>query len=498
MRRLTRTTTPGGALIGESAPETAGIVHLGLGNFHRAHAAVYTARALAHEAGDWGIHGFANRSRRVVDALRAQDGRYSVLELSERGRGAAVVDVHRGLDVLAETPDAFVASVSDPARRILTLTVSEAGYCRSARTGALDADLPEVRHDLGAPERPRSTVGLIARGLAVRAADGEPFTVLSCDNLTANGAATRAVVTEFLEASGASSDVLDYVAGHVSFPDSMVDRIVPATVPETIEEVGRILGVRDEAPVPAEDFAMWVLEDSFAAGRPAWDRAGAIFSDEVEAYELVKLRLLNGSHSLIASLGALDGRETIADAWGEEFVRDAVHAVVEDDYLPTIRLPRGFDVAAYLEQLSHRWGNAPLAHGTRQVGTDGSVKLLQRVPEPALFALRRGRVPHLLALTVAGWICCVTPLQGFAPGPFADAMREPARERIAELARAATTPRESARAVLGGGLLPDALVASPAFAGRVEELVETIVRHGVRAAASDAVAASSADQREKP
>ncbi|MEA5453812.1 mannitol dehydrogenase family protein [Sinomonas sp. JGH33] len=490
MRRLGRENIPSGVLIGAGAPEDAGIVHLGLGNFHRAHAAVYTALALAHQEGPWGIHGFANRSRAVVDAMRAQDGMYSVLELSEHGRKAGVVDVHRGLDVLSQNPEAFIASVAHPGARILTLTVSEVGYCRSSRTGTLDVDLPDVAHDVADPHHPRSTVGLIARGLAVRAAQGEPFTVLSCDNLSSNGAATRTVLTEFLGRSGASDDVLSYVREKVSFPNSMVDRIVPATVPSTIADVRDLLGLVDDAPVPAEEFSMWVLEDDFAAGRPSWEQAGAILSDEVEAYELVKLRLLNGSHSLIAYLGALCGEETIAGAWGRGFIREAVDVAVHADYLPSIGLPRGFDVAGYLARLSHRWSNAPLGHKTQQVGTDGSVKLLQRVPEPALLALAEGRVPHLLALTIAAWICCVAPPAGFAPGPFADAMREPARERLAEITEGKTSPRENARAILAGGFFPDELVRFPEFTTRIEELVDTIVRHGAPAAASDAVAAS--------
>lgn len=489
MLRLSRQTTPTDALLGASAGDATGMVHLGLGNFHRAHAAVYTARALAAEPGEWGIHGFANRSHDVVTAMRAQDGRYSVLELSERGRRAAVVDVHRGLGVLADEPDAFVAAVAAPANRILTLTVSEVGYCRSPRNGRLDVDAGDVRADLADPANPRSTIGLVARGLAVRAANGAPMTVVSCDNLQSNGHVTRAVVTEFLHASSAPEDVLTFVRDHVTFPNSMVDRIVPSTTSGTVTDVGELLGVDDRCPVPAEEFTMWVLEDDFAAGRPAWDRAGAIISDEVEAYELVKLRLLNGSHSLIAYLGILDGQGTIADAWAQPFVRDAVRECITHEYLPTIALPRDFDVDAYLDSLSHRWANSALGHRTSQVGTDGSVKLLQRVPEPALIALRDGKIPHLLALTVAGWIVSVAPPAGVDAGPFAGEIREPARDRLAEVTRGAAGPREHALAVLRGGFLPDDLVAHDAFTDRVADLVAVIARSGIRAAVQDAVEA---------
>ncbi|GAA2075331.1 mannitol dehydrogenase family protein [Microbacterium hatanonis] len=492
MRALSRDTTPAGALIGACAPDATGIVHLGLGNFHRAHAAVFTAEALAVEGGDWGIAGFANASDRVAGPMRAQDHRYSILELSGEGTRAGVVDVHRRVGVVAADPGAFVASLVEPGHRILTLTVSEVGYSRSPRTGALDVDHADVRADLDAPQSPRTAVGLVARGLTLRAETGEPFTVLSCDNLQSAGRATRQVVTEFLQSSGATGDVLDFVANRVSFPNAMVDRIVPGTTPQTSDEVAALLGVVDRAPVRAEKFSMWVLEDDFAAGRPAWDRAGAIMSDEVEAYELVKLRLLNGSHSLIAYLGGLDGQPTIPDAWSQDFVRDAVLAGIRDDYLPSIRLPRGFDSAPYVEQLTHRWGNTALGDRTARVGSDGSTKLLQRIPDAALHALADGRVPHMLALTTAAWIAAVSAPPGFDAGPVAAEMNEPARERLAQATRGARTAREHARRVLTGGFLPDALVAHESFAGRVEELVDTIVHHGARAAAREATAASAA------
>ena len=245
--------------------------------------------------------------------MSAQDNRYSVLEFSDTGRSAGVVDVHRGLGVLAEEPEAFISALAEPAHRILTLTVSEVGYCRSPRNGTLDVDLADVRADLADPAHPRSTIGLIARGLAVRAAHGAPITVLSCDNLQSNGNSTRAVLNEFLHASAASDDVLNFVAHHVAFPNSMVDRIVPATTAATIADVGELIGVDDRCPVPAEDFTMWVLEDHFAAGRPRRIRRGR---DERRSRGLQTrgTPALNGSPYLIAYLGILDGQATIADA----------------------------------------------------------------------------------------------------------------------------------------------------------------------------------------
>ncbi|MBN0038582.1 mannitol dehydrogenase family protein [Cellulosimicrobium cellulans] len=492
--RLGRDAPLADLLVAPAEPSATGIVHLGLGNFHRAHQAVYTAIAQRAEPGDWGVLGVANRSRHVVDAMRAQDHLYSVLQIAPGRSTVSVPGVHTGTLVAADDPEAVVAAAAAATTRIVSMTVTEHGYHVVPGTGRLDLDAADVRHDLGVGAAPVTTVGQLARALERRAlGHGEPVTVLSCDNLQSNGSTTRALVLDFLAASGADQDVLDWVADRARFPNSMVDRIVPATTDRYADEVRRVTGLADAAPVPAEPFTMWVLEDDFAAGRPAWERGGAVFSPEVEAYELVKLRLLNGTHSLLAYLGALDGRATIPDARAQEFVERAARAVIADEYLPSITLPRGFDVDAYVAQLFDRWSNSALGHRTSQVGSDGSVKLPQRVPVPAVRALREGRVPEHLALTVAAWLCCVAPIDGFEPGPHAAAMTDPARARLAELARTTRSTDALVDAVLGrGGLLGDEIAAHPAFAQRVAAHVRTIVAHGVRAAAAGAARAAGA------
>lgn len=488
MNRLNRTTAPAGVRLGASAPDRTGIVHLGLGNFHRAHAAVDTALAMAAAGGDWGVVGVSNRSRRVVDALAEQDGLYSILELTPQGESVGVVDVHRAWLVAAEEPDAVVAAIADPQHRVVTLTISEKGYHRSAVTGHLDLTDPGIAADLGRSGAPRTPLGQLATGLWTRAeASQAPITVLSCDNMQSAGHATRAVVLEYLAAAGAPDAVLERIASTVTFPNAMVDRIVPATSDQTRADVDRLLGLHDEVPVPAEQFTMWVLEDRFAAGRPAWEAAGAIFSDEVEKYELVKLRLLNGSHSLIAYLGALDGRTTIPAATGEEFVARCVHAAIEDEYLPSIALPSGFDPDHYVGELFRRWSNTGLADRTARVGSDGSTKLLQRVPEPALRLLRQDVVPQQMALTVAAWIACVAPPSGFDPGPVAAAIDEPARAALAAATARAGSVQDHVAAVMAGGFFPAELVEHVPFTERVGELVTAIVRDGVRTAAREAL-----------
>lgn len=489
MPTLSRAALPAVPLVGASAPDSTGIVHLGLGSFHRAHAAVYTAQAIADGGGDWGIVGVANRNRGVVDALSAQGNLYSVLELSAEAERAEVVDVHRRTLVAADQTGELLDEIATAATRIVSLTVSEHGYHRNASTGDLDLDAEAIRADLADPDHPRTTIGQLAAGLGRRLrAGGAPLTVLSCDNLQSAGNTTGRLVRQYLDAAGAPAELLDWVGTSVTFPNAMVDRIVPATTDATRDRVQALLGLRDRVPVPAEAFSMWVLEDRFAAGRPAWERAGAIFTPEVEAYELVKLRLLNGSHSLIAYLGALDGQDTIPAACAQEFIARCVDAAIQDEYLPSIELPTGFDPDAYVERLFARWANTALGDRTARVGSDGSVKLLQRVPGPAVWMLDRGATPNLLALTLAGWICCVCPPEGFDPGPVAAATVEPARERLARVTAGAPDVRSHVEAILRGGFFPAELAAHDEFARRVADHVESIVRAGVREAAAQALA----------
>ncbi len=488
--RLTAGTTPADALLHRRGPLSTGIVHLGLGNFHRAHQAVYTARALAAQDGPWGILGVASRSAAVADALRQQDFRYCTVQIAPDGTELSIPAVHTGVLVGADRPDGVLDAIAAPGTRIVTLTVTEHGYTYSPATHRLDVDNPAVVADL-AGGSPVTTIGQIARGLQRRArAGGAPITVLSCDNLTGNGDHTRRLVGEFVEAlpSAEREDLAAYLASSVTFPNCMVDRIVPATTDTYRRAVADRFGLRDEIPVPAEPFTMWVLEDDFAAGRPAWEHGGAIFSDDVESYELLKLRLLNGTHSLIAYLGALDGRAIIPDATARPFIAGAARTVLYDDYLPSVTVPADVDLDAYVGQLFERWSNTALGHGTHQVGSDGSVKLAQRIPEPARLHLDRGRMPHHLALTVAAYLQCIAPPAGFDPGRYAAAMTDPARTGLAALADAHPAPGPFVRAVLDTGLLGLDLAGRDDFVGRIAEFRGILTEHGPAAAAAEAEA----------
>jgi fructuronate reductase len=464
------------------------ILHLGLGNFHRAHQAPYTEDAGSH--GDpWEITGVASRSRDVVEALHRQGMRYHVLTLAPGGTDVRQVASITDAFTAADEPLRTVREIADPATRIVSLTVTEKGYGISPLTRRLDLGAPDVRADLEGPDgkaAPRSTVGRLAAGLLRRArGQATPVTLLSCDNITANGATLAGLLRDFAKAmpEPGGAELLAFLDESVSCPDTMVDRIVPATT-DAHRRMAADAGRLDQVPVPAEPFSMWVMSDRFPAGRPAWDEAGAVMTDRVHDYETVKVRLLNGSHSLLAYLGLLTGRVLIAEAADDPVVARAVRRL-GDEYEPTLTLPEGFELAAYRAELDERFANRRLAHRTVQVGADGSLKLAQRVPEPALWHLEHGRVPAALALTVAAWLCCTAypeRLEADRTGVPA----EPAGERIRQLAAraaaggAARRARRLAHAVLAEeAMLGQHLGRHGEFTDAVAALLETLEGGGV-------------------
>jgi fructuronate reductase len=380
---------------------TSGIVHLGIGAFHRAHQAVYTDAVLA--AGDmrWGITAASLRSADTRDALAPQDGLYTLNIRGETDQLAVIGSVLRVL-VAPENPRALLDALCAPATAIVSLTVTEKAYCRDPATGALDAKHPDIVHDLAHPDAPRSALGLLAAAIARRRAEGvAPFTVLCCDNLPANGHAVHRVLTEFARLR--SPDFGAFVAGEIGCPDTMVDRIVPATTDDDRARVAAGLGMTDAWPVIAEPFTQWVIADRFSAGRPGWEAAGATMVQDVAPFEAMKLRLLNASHSALAYLGFLAGKETVADAMADPGLADFA-ARVMDDATPTLALPAGMDVAGYKRSLLERFRNPALRHRTWQIAMDGTQKLPQRILGTTADRLAAGLPIDTHALVVAGWM----------------------------------------------------------------------------------------------
>ncbi len=385
-----------------SAVQT-GIVHLGVGAFHRAHQAVYTEASLAAGDNRWGTLGASLRSPDTRDALVRQDGLYTVAVRDGAGERLQVVGGLRSVLVAPEEPGALLAALTRPDVRIVSLTVTEKGYCRDPATGELDEAHPDVRHDLGRPEAPRSALGFVVEALRLRRTEGTlPFTLLSCDNLPGNGATLRGLVTRFADLR--DPDLGRFIAGEVRCPSTMVDRIVPATTEADRAAVSATLGLRDAWPVVTEPFSQWVIEDAFGNGRPDWERAGASLVADVAPFELMKLRLLNGSHSTLAYLGVLAGYATVADAMAAPGFAALVRAMMDEEIGPDLPVPTGFDLKAYKTSLIERFRNPALHHRTAQIATDGSQKLPQRLLAPIRERLARGAPFGRLSLGVAAWM----------------------------------------------------------------------------------------------
>jgi fructuronate reductase len=459
-----------------------GIVHLGIGAFHRAHQAVFTEEAVAAAGGDWGICGVTQRSRGVLDQLRPQDGLYSVLERGEQ-TSLRVVGAVRDLLFAAEEGERLQALLAAPATRLVTLTVTEKGYRHDPATGRLRRGDPDVVADLaGGP--PRTVVGQLVRGLqARRAADAGPITLLSCDNLPANGAVLQGLVMDFCAALPEGKSLASWIAESVSFPSSMVDRIVPATTDDDRAEATRLLGYEDRGVVVTEPFRQWVVEDHFAAGRPAWERAGAVLTADVAPYEAMKLRLLNGSHSTLAYLGALAGHAHVADAMADPGIAGVVTHLMADDVTPALAVPDGFDVAAYQRELIERFHNPALRHRTVQIAMDGSQKLPQRLLGTIADRLAAGAEPRWACLGVAAWMRYVWTAQSEDGSPLP--VDDPLADRLRELTAAAATPAAVVDALLSvQEVFGEELPANERFRTLVTDELEALTKGGVAAATS--------------
>lgn len=380
-----------------------GIVHLGIGAFHRAHQAIYTDDALALRGGPWGICGVSLRSPGVRDRLAPQDGLYTSIEKCPEGTRRRVVGSVREVLFEGDARDDVFRRLTSPETRIVSLTVTEKGYCHAPATGRLDVTHPDIEHDLCSLAEPRSVPGLLVAALAQRRrTHGTPVTVVCCDNLKQNGALVCGVVVAF--ANLVDPSLGDWIAREIAFPSTMVDRIVPATTDRDIAENDRALGMEDAAPVVHEPFIQWVIEDRFATERPAWEAGGALFVDDVDPFEAMKLRLLNASHSALAYLGFLAGYTFVYEVAAQPDFVAYMRRLTTDEVSPTLVEPPGVDLAAYRETLVRRFANPALPHRTRQIAMDGSQKLPQRLLATIRDNLAANRPITLATLAVAAWM----------------------------------------------------------------------------------------------
>lgn len=455
-----------------------GVVHLGIGAFHRAHQAVVFDDALRSGDLRWGVLGVSLRSPGVRDQLASQDGLYSVVMRDGRSERTRIIGAVQGVLVAPEDPAAVVAAMASAEVHIVTLTVTEKGYRLDPASGGLMTAEPDVVADLKDLSAPRTAPGFLVAALAERRQQGlAPFTVVSCDNLPHNGARVRAAVLAMAQAHDPA--LAEWIAAEGAFPQTMVDRIVPATTPADIDALAARIDGRDEGMVKTEPFTQWVVEDRFAGPRPDLAALGVRLTDAVAPWEDAKLRLLNGAHSSIAYLGGLAGYEFVHQVVAVPAFRAFVERLW-DEAETTLDPPPGLDVAVYRRELMARFDNPSLQHRTRQIAMDGSQKLPQRLLAPIAARLEQGRAIEALALGVAGWIRWQ---EGVTEAGEPYAVDDPLAAVIAHVLDGKTDPAARVRAIAGlSAIVPPLLAADPRFLDAVGLGLTRLRDEGVLAA----------------
>jgi fructuronate reductase len=457
------------------------IVHLGLGAFHRAHQAVYADLLAAEHGSDWGyceVNLIGGEQQ--IAALKQQDLLYSVCEMNaDHWNGRVVGVMRRALHADVDGIEAVLAAMTQPEIAIVSLTVTEKGYCYLPSSSSIDKDHPLIQHDLQHPRQPRSAPGVIIEALRIRREKGLPaFSVMSCDNMPNNGRVARNVILALAKASDAG--LAQWIEQHVTFPSTMVDRIVPAMTPASQEKITGVLGgMIDAAGIACEPFRQWVIEDNFVAGRPEWEKAGAELVADVLPYEEMKLRMLNGSHSFLAYLGYLAGYEYIDRCMEDAHYASAARALMINEQAPTLHT-RHVDLNAYAESLLGRYRNTGLKHRTWQIAMDGTLKLPQRMLDSIRIHLTQGTGYPLLALGVAGWMRYVGGVddQGHAID-----ISDPLKDKLAQLVKGSADGEERVKALLSlSSVFGDELPSNPQFVRSIVEAYALLQTHGAKEA----------------
>ncbi|SER55695.1 mannitol 2-dehydrogenase [Tranquillimonas rosea] len=451
-----------------------GILHVGVGNFHRAHQAVYLDRLFASGRDhDWGLVGAGVREgdARMRDRLAAQDWLYTVVELDPAGLSARVVGTIA--DFVPVEPEANIARMADPEIRIVSLTVTEGGYYIDADTGGFDEAHPDIQADLSGHSRPKTVFGQICAALTRRFEAGvQPFTVMSCDNIPSNGDATKQAVLGY--ARLCDPDLALRIEAEVAFPNGMVDCITPATSPRELAMVRDQFGIEDAAPVVCEPFRQWVLEDHFPAGRPALEEVGVEFVEDVLPYELMKLRILNGGHAAIAYPSALLGHELADQGMADPDVAAWLHALETRELMPTLEPIPGVDYGAYRDKVAERFANAKVGDTIARLCLDGSNRQPKFILPAVREALRDSKRFDGLALEVALWC---TYCRGQDEAGRDIHLDDPRAEQLRAAAQASKT---DAGAFLRQGDIFGTLGEDRRFADAFADALSRIERDGVR------------------
>jgi len=383
-----------------------GIAHIGVGGFHRAHQAFYTDALMNTGEGlEWGICGVGLRpeDRGVRDALAEQDYLYTLYELGDTpDTKTRIIASISGMLLAEDDAQALIDKLADPDIRIVSLTITEGGYCIDDSNGQFMSHLPQIKHDLAHPNEPKTVFGFLCAALDRRRANGTPaFTVMSCDNLPHNGAVARKALLAF--AALRDANLHDWIADHVSFPNAMVDRITPMTSAAHRLQLADDKHVDDAWPVVCEPFVQWVLEDKFVAGRPAWEKVGVQFTDDVTPYEEMKIKLLNGSHLALTYLGFLKGYRFVHDTMNDPLFVRYIRTYMDLDVTPQLASVPGIDLESYKDTLIERFSNQAIADQLERVCSDGSSKFPKfTVPTINQLIQDHGNLQRA-SLVVAAW-----------------------------------------------------------------------------------------------
>ena len=377
-----------------------GIVHIGPGAFHRAHQAVYTENAMNQSGGNWGICGVSLRSSAARDVLSTQDYLYTVAILDKTIRYQIVGAIKEVL-VAGEQTNEILARLLAATTRIVSLTITEKGYCLNA-AGSLDLEHNDIAADLSTPQQPHSAIGFLVEGLRLRYASGvEAFNVLSCDNVSGNGDKLRRATLDY--ALQIDQDLAHWIADYVAFPNSMVDSITPKTEDYTISFVSRAIGAQDNWPIQREEFTQWVIDDNWTGDRPDWEAVGVVFTNDVEGFEKAKLRLLNCLHSTLAYAGSLAGFATVYEVSSNVGFHHFISELARAEIIGSFAAPRQLDLEKYSRDVIARFLNPEIHHLLSQIAWDGSQKIQMRILPIIRDNLKLQRSTHRLCMALASW-----------------------------------------------------------------------------------------------
>lgn len=462
-------------------PDThrSGIVHIGIGAFHRGHQAVFTDDAIAKFGGNWRIIGVSLRSDTVAKQLNPQNGLYTVTESSPEGKSTRIIGSIEKVLIAPEDPQKVIDTIACESIHIVTMTVTEKGYHFNATKGALNSANADIVHDIANPNCPKTMPGFIVAACEKRMLmHGQKLTVISCDNLSENGQVCQQAVIELAKKN--SSKVASWIKHNVAFCSSMVDRIVPAVTDEHRQRFSAEHGFIDEGIILTEPFKQWVIENNLCTPYPAWEEVGVLFVNKVADFEKLKLRTLNGTHSFLAYSGALLGYKWIHQAAADPLLLKLAFRQMRDEMQYTFPVPKGFKIEEYQQTIINRFKNDEIPYATHQVAMDGSQKIIQRLLYPASELLDKKKVPAVICVALACWI---RYLQGRDEAGVRYEINDPMNEQLdSTVARYAEDPRALINTLYREtSIFPTKLIENERFTQTLIDNLTAIQQQGVRA-----------------